>query len=431
MANTKKKQQITKGNTKYRTKKRNIKQNTKQNTKQNSKNYYLVKSAYFNNKIIDNAFKIRTNWEKYNINKPQKESPDFLFLDGDYILNRNYWTYKPVLQNKFISSTSKLTSKDTLYQTLNDNKDKYPVLNKYMINNINIDFKEFIIDDKKINYSKIDEFQKYFYNPDNNPDNNKKPKQWIFKPVGGYQGKGIVVVSDFPTFKKKSEEIITFLINKVENLIKKETGRGYQSLKLYNRWVLQEYIDNTLLYPNITSGKKIHLRVYFLYFNDTINKKINGYILDTCHLGMAKEKYKHNDYTNKDIHDTHLGKNKKGITFPYDFKKIMTPGQIKKIFKQLKELFRILKELFQSLCYPEIKNCYEILGADIIILPDYSIKLIELNSNLNIINNPLEKANTHLKLFNGLMSLVVDKVFPPLQKDLKKIKSLPNHFIEV
>lgn len=109
----------------------------------------------------------------------------------------------------------------------------------------------------------------------------------------------------------------------------------------------------------------------------------------------------------------------------------MTPVQIKNIFQQLKELFSILKELFQSSCYPGIKNCYEILGADIIILPDYSIKLIELNSNLNIINNPLEKSNTHSKLFNGLMSLVVDKVFAPLNKDLKKIKSISNHFIEV
>ena len=419
MTNTKKKQQIPKGNTKYRTKKRN--------TKQNTKHYYLVKSIYYNNNIISTAFNIRNNWEKYNVNKPQKASPDFLFLDDNYILNKKYWKYKPLLQNKFDATSSNLISKDTLYKTLNDNKDKYPVLNKYMINNINIDFKDFITTNKKINYSKIEDFQKYF----SNPDNNKKTKQWIFKPVGGFQGKGIVVISDFKTFKKKCEEILNFLIKDDENLIKKDAGRGYQSLKLYNRWVLQEYIDKTLLYPHITSGKKIHLRVYFLYFNDTINEKINGYILDTCHLGMAKENYKRNDYTNKDIHDTHLGKNKKGLTFPHDFKKIMTPVQIKNIFQQLKELFSILKELFQSSCYPGIKNCYEILGADIIILPDYSIKLIELNSNLNIINNPLEKSNTHSKLFNGLMSLVVDKVFPPLQKDLKKIKSIPNHFIEV
>jgi len=427
MTNTKKKQQITKGNTKYRTKKRNNIQTTKQNTTQNSKNYYLVKSTYFNNNIINKAFGIRTNWEKYNVNNPQKKSPDFLFLDANYILSKKYWKYKPLLQNKFDATSSNLISKDTLYQTLNDNKDKYPVLNKYMINNINIDFKDFITTDKKINYSKIEDFQKYF----SNPDNNKKTKQWIFKPVGGYQGKGIVLVSDFQTFKKKCEEILRFLIDDIENLIKKETGRGYQLLKLYNRWVLQEYIDKTLLYPNITSGKKIHLRVYFLYFNDIINDKVYGYILDTCHLGMAKEKYKHNDYNNKDIHDTHLDKNKKGLTFPYDFKKIMTPVQIKNIFQQLKELFSILKELFQSSCYPGIKNCYEILGADIIILPDYSIKLIELNSKIGIIYNPFEKANTHLKLFNGIMSLVVDKVFPPLQKDLKHIKTTPNHFIEV
>lgn len=423
MANTKKKTQILKGNTKYRTK--------KQNDNQNDKNYYLIKSMYFNDNIINNSFKIRNNWEQYNINKPQKASPDFLYLDGNYILNKNYWKYKPFLQNKFDAPSSNLTTKDKLYKTLNDNKGKYPILSKYMINNINIDFKEFISSNNKINYSKIDKFQKYFSNTDNNLDNKEKSKQWIFKPVGGFQGKGIVAVSDFKTFKKKCEDILKFLIKDGDKLVKKNTRKEYQLPKLYNRWVLQEYIDKTLLYPNITSGKKIHLRVYFLYFNDIINNKVYGYILDTCHLGMAKEKYKHNDYTNKDIHDTHLGKNKKGLTFPHDFKKIVAPGQIKNIFQQLKELFRILKELFQSSCYPGIKNCYEILGADIIILPDYSIKLIELNSNLNIINNALEKANTHQKLFNGLMSLVVDKVFPPLNKDLKKIKLLPNHFIEI
>lgn len=416
MTNTKKNQLIIKDNSNYRTRKQKT-----------NKYYYLVKSIYINNHIINNAFNIRTNWEKYNVNNPQKKSPDFLFLDGNHISNKNYWKYTPLLQNKFDTTTSNLTSKDILYNTLNDNKDKLPTINKYMINNININFKDYITSDEKINYSKIDTFQKYF----SMSDNKKKSKQWILKPVGGYQGKGIVVLSNFQTFKKKCEDIIVFLIKDNNNLIKKKHGIGYQSLKLYNRWVLQEYIEKTLLYPNITSGKKIHLRVYFLCFMDNTNNKLNGYILDTCHVGMSKIKYKSNDYTNKDIHDTHLGKNKKGITFPHDFKKIMTSGQIKKIFQQLKELFSILKVLFKSSCYLGIKNCYEILGADIIILPDYSIKLIEVNSNLNIINNPLEKSNTHHKLFTGLMSLVVDKVFHPVTNDLNKIKSIPNHFIEV
>lgn len=420
MTFTKKDKQIIKGSSKYRTKKNNLKQKT-------NKYYYLVKSIYINNQIINKAFNIRNNWEKYNVNNPQKRSPDFLYLDGNYLSYKDYWKFKPLLQNKFDSISSNLTSKDILYKTLEDNKSKFPVLNKYMINNINIDFKDYITSNNKINYSKLDDFRKYFQIS----DNNKNFKRWIFKPVGGYQGIGIVVFSNFQKFKNKCTEIINFIINNDnKSNIKKKIGHNYQSLKLYNRWVLQEYIDKTLLYPNITSGKKIHLRVYFLYFKDT-NNKVNGYILDTCHLGMAKKIYKSNDYTNKDIHDTHLGKNKKGLTFPYDFKNIMSSGQIKNIFQQLKELFGVIKVLFKASCYPGIKNCYEILGGDIIILPDYSIKLIELNSSLNIINNPLEKANTHQKLFNGLMELVVDKVFPPMKSDYKFINSIPNHFITV
>ena len=86
---------------------------------------------------------------------------------------------KPFLQNKFDATSSNLTTKDKLYQTLNDNKDKYPNLRQYMINNININFNEFITTANKINYSKIDKFQKYFsiFKSNNNQNNNNKPKQ--------------------------------------------------------------------------------------------------------------------------------------------------------------------------------------------------------------------------------------------------------------
>ena len=34
--------------------------------------YYLVKSPYFSNNIINNAFKIRSNWKPFNEKKPQQ-----------------------------------------------------------------------------------------------------------------------------------------------------------------------------------------------------------------------------------------------------------------------------------------------------------------------------------------------------------------------
>jgi len=431
------------------TKKINTKKiNTKKiNTKKiNNIYYYLVKSTYYNDKIVNNAFKIRSNWRLFNILHPQKKNPDFLFTDSKYLLDRKLWKYKPTLQNKFDAIHSNLTSKDTLYTTINKNINKYPELEKYIINNINIDFNDFITHDKinnkinyKINYNKLDDYKHLFsisMNKDSKDSNNYK--KWIFKPVGGFRGKGIKLFVSFNEFKSACKDILQYIVKSRlntqydinKNNIRYKGDKIDDTLKLYNRWVLQEYIENTFLYPNITSGKKIHIRPYFLYY--MLNNKANGYILDSCGVGISKEEYKNSDFKNPDIHDTHGANNTEGITFPEYFKNIMTPTQIKYIFSQLIELFGILKILCTTQCYPEVKYCYEIFGADILILPNLKLKLMEVNTNIAIIPYSMYcKTHLHDKLFNGIMAVVVDKIFKPSILDKNKIDKNKNHFITV
>ena len=163
-----------------------------------------------------------------------------------------------------------------------------------------------------------------------------------------------------------------------------------------------------------------------------LNNKANGYILDSCGVGISKEEYKNSDFKNPDIHDTHGANNTEGITFPEYFKNIMTPTQIKYIFSQLIELFGILKILCTTQCYPEVKYCYEIFGADILILPNLKLKLMEVNTNIAIIPYSMYcKTHLHDKLFNGIMAVVVDKIFKPSILDKNKIDKNKNHFITV
>lgn len=419
------------------TKKLNNTTTYKNTKKRDNIYYYLIKSSYYDDNIVNSAFNLRSNWRLFNILHPQKKNPDFLFTDSKYLQDRKLWKYKPILQNKFDAVHTNLTTKDTLYTTINKNINKYPALAKYTITNINIDFNDFINNDKikaNINYNKLDDYKHLF----SINDDDGKNKKWILKPVGGFQGKGIMLLLSFDEFKSACKDILQYIIksrlNTIYNVnnskISYKSDKGGDTLKLYNRWVLQEYIENTFLYPNISSGKKIHIRPYFLYY--MLNNKANGYILDSCGVGISKEVYKNNDFKNSDIHDTHGANNTEGITFPEYFKSIMTPTQIKFIFSQLIELFGILKILCSTQCYPEIKFCYEVFGADILILPNLKIKLMEVNTNIAIIPYSMYcKTHLHDKLFNGIMAVIVDKIFKPSKTDQNKIAKIKNHFIKV
>ena len=97
-------------------------------------------------------------------------------------------------------------------------------------------------------------------------------------------------------------------------------------MSMYKKSIVSDYIENPLL----ISGRKSHLRLYLL-----VNYK--PFIVEISKFGklfLAKNKYKNNDFTNKDIHDTHRESTGKNMYYPDKFP---NKDQIPYIEKQILE----------------------------------------------------------------------------------------------
>ena len=88
------------------------------------------------------------------------------------------------------------------------------------------------------------------------------------------------------------------------------------------------------------------------------------------------------DYKNKDIHDSHLKSTiRKFMTFKKDFKDIYGHEKVNYIFNQTKYIVEYIYKLINAKCYPEVKNCFNIYGFDVMVLDDFTVKIIEINVN--------------------------------------------------
>jgi hypothetical protein len=97
----------------------------------------------------------------------------------------------------------------------------------------------------------------------------------ILKPVKGFYGSGIQVVSN-----------------------KKQVTDWLSEHSKYDEWTLQDYIRN----PALIDGYKFHIRMHAIVFN----KPYEVYLQNTGEYSYAKEQYVKGDWTNPDIHDTHV-----------------------------------------------------------------------------------------------------------------------------
>lgn len=215
---------------------------------------------------------------------------------------------------------------------------------------------------------------------------------YIVKPIGrASSGEGITVVASASDLDKAHK-------------------------KVYSKWkkgIVCQYINNPLLYE----GKKFHLRVY-LFVTST------GYssLFPEAKLITARLPYSKGDYSNKDIHDTHLERTEKNLFFSTDFpcleldpsKNALAPkhkvvlsdslskkggfesttesGQTRseEVVQQLgsarkslvwKQVERISAAVAATnfAAYSESKIGYDILGLDILVDDQYHCWLLEVN----------------------------------------------------
>lgn len=155
-------------------------------------------------------------------------------------------------------------------------------------------------------------------------------------------------------------------------------GKGIQILqkgdkpKLERRWKysLSEYVTNIMLFQ----GKKFHLRVYL--FVSTWGK---WKLYPKYRIITAKLPYTHEDWTNKDIHDTHLGSTEGDYFFFND-------GDIfdEEIDNQIQVACNDLMQFIHPKSYPESKDAYEMLGLDFLISDKGIPILLEVNNGAGI-----------------------------------------------
>ena len=227
---------------------------------------------------------------------------------------------------------------------------------------------------------------------------------FIVKPVLGYQGKCIKIITNNDEFTQYKKYIKSIIDN--THLISLDDKINYKFLS--GPLVLNEYLINPLLYK----GKKFHLRVYLMFYLYPYLNESGYSVFKLSKILTAKLKYKNDDYQNKDIHDTHIGSTDKDIYFPIDFN--ISENKINKIKHEINKICGILYNIYKNTLKVDIKtqNSFEIFGVDIMILDDLSVKLIEMNNRIgyHIINPKSTSANKFItKFYKWIIKNSLDK----------------------
>jgi len=319
-----------------------------------SKYTYLVKTDYLDIDTIRKVFDERGNWSEYD----GQGELTFFYRDGKFVYDPKLYGIRSKLSNIKNNSGRGIANKMYLY-------DAFYAYDKDLC-------RKFMAEQHPINKSTYAKFD-------------LKNKIWILKPVKGYSGAGISIITN------KSD---------LESAMKQTS---------YNDYVIAEYINNPLLILN----RKFHIRTYLLIHQNKF------YIDRNCELLTAKLPYYRGDYANKDIHDTHAKSSIANLYFNDTSKEYYPLRMTNYVVDQMVELFYHINRINTYKCYPESSDCFEVYGADILVTDDYRVKLLEINDKIGLleINDKTDlwiKDNHRNKNYlSGMMETVVDQLYPP------------------
>jgi hypothetical protein len=338
------------------------------------KHTYLIKTDYLDLAMVADEFKKRGNWVPFD--PVRHEKLDFFYIDGLHIADRSLFSIKSELKNLIGDTKKMVTVKSNLYTNLS----KIPGSNRFLPWT-----REFDIKGQDISF--LNQFRKYF----------DKGRPYICKIVNMGEGQNIITTDKFSEFRAFMSRYFKMLKTNPKMII--------------NKWVLQEYITR----PYLINDRKFHIRLILVF--QPGNKP--SYYMHHSRIALAEQPYVHGDWTNKDIHDTHFHR-RAGLSWPYDFQ--LSEKDMKDIYDQYDFILSCIVSSIPPSCYPDSKHCYEIFGVDLMLTDDLTVKLIEVNDRIGISADSYFKT----KLFRGIMSLVVDKYFPPKNEQL-----LPGNFFVI
>ena len=296
-----------------------------------NKKTYLILSKYISKDIFKKYFP--SNWKEVN-NYISDNNIDFIYIDSYYRTIKKLNNIKTDYISNVDYIKHNFDDKDYLHKFVE--KDNPKIFNKYFMEQYEIDKKN------------IDKYNKLF----------NKHKIWIAKPIPGGIGFGIKI---FDNFNKLKEYILNFKLK-------------WEGDKEVKKWVIQKYIDNPLLIYN----KKFHIR--FNFINGIVNGKKFSKLIDFYQMTVAKKKYISENYEDIDIHDTHFhGRKELGKIFKTEFKKEYGQKKLDYVLSEIKKIHKYLAKIIKFKCLPNSKNCYQIIGGDIMITKKFELKCIELN----------------------------------------------------
>ena len=283
---------------------------------------YVVRSSYLK-PVIVNHFLQSKGWKKGHAGSPKI---DWLYEDGKFMYGRNTLKKRVKVKSMLNEQKDNIAQKDNLYTNLMEKFPENPYIKKQFILKPNQDPTEF-----------AHVFQ--------------QAPVWIVKPVHGFKGQGIHII--------RNTEQLQQLKQKIDPT---ET------------YVIQEYIINPLLWDN---KYKFHLRVMFIITSSPSIAIYESYVAI-----LAKDPYNDEDFSNKDVHDTHATDGLNVIDCKDELVQQYGNDNFLKMNKQIHDALGLLPQLFDPKPYNESTEGFEVFGADIMFDDNFQLYFIEVNRKL-------------------------------------------------
>jgi hypothetical protein len=351
--------------------KKNSKKNSRKNSRKNilkrqdTNKVYLALLEWLDANIVKSileplGYRAITFEEAQKNYNTKEKCVDLLIVAGEFNSDKRLYNFPAHMKSRINSKT--LNNKIELHKFINDNNIKNVTADTIIVN-----------------------------------ANTKPvfPKEgvWIWRPEGGFAGRGVHVVD--------SQESLDNIWN------------THHSKHPRHRGLLSRYIMNPLLTKD---GYKFHVRINLIVVATPEGKR--AAIYKGGEIITAFDPYIPTDFSNKNIHDSH-GHGRVSKIYPDDF-----PGDAKLIKSFDTQVIELLKEYFDMAWddikwYSESDAAYGLFGCDFMMDDTGRVYLIEINSKPGFDKSTLPTLTK--SIIGGIVEFALNK---PQGKSGTELKNL-------
>jgi hypothetical protein len=221
-------------------------------------------------------------------------------------------------------------------------------------------------------------------------------KHKFLKASDGFAGTGIKVVDS-------AEEIKHFI-------------EAYQPTTRFEGWILQDALEDIATFQ----GYKFHLRVLIIV---TVQNGLVSVCIGNLHFYLfSKNQYDKTKLKEEEVYNTHRKKNAKNAFFPIDLPDHWTAADGQTAIRTLRQTFlSIFKQQNKFLPDWNVKNGYELFGADVVFDIHKNVYIIEINQKMGLMESQvvclpeafhIGLGGAPMKLFSPLYGTPVGRTTP-------------------